>query len=234
MPIASHEIIFSTSGFEFIRSAIDLMSHSEDEPHSKKNRTAEPVVTATEVGNAVHRQSANDASAVHEVPEVQRSTGPRGWPKLWAGRSVAADSSPMEIRAAITVHAGLLVISLLVLVLSIAMRTSGEEHVFLPGFRQPVPGTCVSKTFLGVECPGCGMTRCFISMGHGQLGRAWHFNPAGILFYAIVLAQVPWRSFQLFRLLTGRGEKWVGYFDWVMWLVAVLMLLQWATRPWLR
>jgi len=35
---------------------------------------------------------------------------------------------------------------------------------------------CVFRNVTGLPCPGCGMTRGFVAMGHGHLAEAWRFN----------------------------------------------------------
>lgn len=141
---------------------------------------------------------------------------------------------PLAVRStvssAIWFHASMLILSLIVVGLSVSMRVPGEEQVYLPGIKYPVPGMCASRMFLGVNCPGCGLTRSFICLGHGQIERAWHFNPGGIVFYLFVVAQIPWRITQLILIGIGVGERWVGKFDWVLWIVASALVLQWLLR----
>ena len=37
--------------------------------------------------------------------------------------------------------------------------------------------TCLFKHFLGIECPGCGITRAGLSLLHGDLKAAIAYNP---------------------------------------------------------
>ena len=78
-----------------------------------------------------------------------------------------------------------------VVFLSVAMRSTGDQHVFLPGMSIPLPELCMTKTVLGIPCPGCGMTRGFISIAHGQWTRAWAFNPVSFLVFALVVGADP-------------------------------------------
>jgi hypothetical protein len=58
--------------------------------------------------------------------------------------------------------------------------------VLLPvGWRSPVP-LCLFKALTGLECPGCGMTRAFLLIGHGRLGEAFAMHPAGLPAFLIV------------------------------------------------
>ncbi len=36
---------------------------------------------------------------------------------------------------------------------------------------------CVWRFFLGIECPGCGMTRALLSLLRGDIKAAFSFNP---------------------------------------------------------
>lgn len=50
-------------------------------------------------------------------------------------------------------------------------------------------GTCMWKAYLGIECPGCGMQRSFISLLKGNIIESIHLYPAlfPILIMLIVL-----------------------------------------------
>jgi hypothetical protein len=42
---------------------------------------------------------------------------------------------------------------------------------------------CPFRAVTGLLCPGCGMTRAFCALGHGELGRAIYFNALSPLLY---------------------------------------------------
>ena len=90
------------------------------------------------------------------------------------------------------------IVVFLALVLSVP-GTAREEQVIVPVIGRALPPLCTSKILFNRECPGCGLTRCFISMAHGDLARAWRFNPAGVYFFAVVVAQLPFRAWQRSR-----------------------------------
>lgn len=47
---------------------------------------------------------------------------------------------------------------------------------------------CLFKTVVGIPCPSCGLTTSFVQLLHGQIGTAWHANPAGFPFLAGLIA----------------------------------------------
>ena len=51
---------------------------------------------------------------------------------------------------------------------------------------------CVFYNLTGLPCPGCGMTRGFVAMGHGQLAAAWGYNPLAPLAFACGCAYLVW------------------------------------------
>ncbi|MBP89637.1 MAG: hypothetical protein CMJ64_23490 [Planctomycetaceae bacterium] len=152
-----------------------------------------------------------------------------------ASRATDASSAPetslLENSTDELLHWILLSLSVVVVALACALQVRGEEQVVIPGLGIALPGTCTFKAYVGADCPGCGLTRCFVSIAHGQVGRAWHYNPVGILFFAIVASQLPLRALQIWRLRKGLDEVrlgWWGY--WLMLGVAVALLVQWVLR----
>lgn len=47
------------------------------------------------------------------------------------------------------------------------------------GWESPVP-LCVVKGLTGLDCPGCGMTRAFLFIGHGRIADAAAMHPLSI------------------------------------------------------
>ena len=78
----------------------------------------------------------------------------------------------------------------------------------LPLLNRPLPELCFLRRYTGLACPGCGLTRSFISLARGELAHAWAFNPAGVLWFVACAVQVPYRSVQLWRL--ARGGRTAG------------------------
>lgn len=117
-----------------------------------------------------------------------------------------------------------------VIAMSFLMTTDGRTDVFLPGFSNAMPETCTSKRILGIDCPGCGMTRAFISISHGQFNRAWELNRASFVVYAFVFVQIPWHIMQLLRIKLGKGVLNVPWVCYLPILVAVSLVINWILR----
>ena len=135
---------------------------------------------------------------------------------------------PHFVRNEIRLHLLFIVIAAIILLMSILMRTDGETAVFMPGFSSPLPDTCSSKQILGIDCPGCGMTRAFISISHGDFTRAWNLNRASFVVYLFVAAQIPWHGIQIWRLRRNlRPIDW-NYIYMTPVAVVVVLSLNWV------
>jgi len=127
-------------------------------------------------------------------------------------------------------HLAFFMLALSVMVMSFAMNVTGTRFVYLPGVPLPLPESCTTKLMLGIECPGCGMTRAFISISNGQFARAWRFNPASFVAYFFVAIQLPWQLIQMYRLWTGRPSLDGPWLYFLPVAVAATMLIQWIVR----
>jgi hypothetical protein len=54
----------------------------------------------------------------------------------------------------------------------------------------PTAAICPSRIVLGVHCPGCGLTRSFITLAGGDLRGAIALNPAGPPLFALLVLVV--------------------------------------------
>lgn len=91
---------------------------------------------------------------------------------------------------------------------------------------------CVTKTFLGVDCPGCGSQRAFHQLLNGNIGGALHYNPLfvlslpylalGVLLYALS----PTPSVLLWR------RRLYGYVAVRFVLILVILFTILRNTPW--
>ncbi len=52
------------------------------------------------------------------------------------------------------------------------------------------PSMCVFMNATGLPCPGCGMTRSWVHLAHGDVGAAFSFNHFGPLLMLVAVAIV--------------------------------------------
>ena len=108
------------------------------------------------------------------------------------------------VRSELVLHWLFFSMAAVVLVLSFLMKSDGEKAVFLPGSQTALPESCAMQRLVGIDCPGCGMTRAFIAISSGQFARAWNFNPVSFVLYLFVALQIPWHIIQIWRLKNRR------------------------------
>jgi hypothetical protein len=107
----------------------------------------------------------------------------------------------------------MLVLSLVVVVFSflLAMRPDGRlAFRFLPQW--PLPPTCLSQSLLGIECPGCGLTRSFVCLASGDWRGSFHMHRLGWLLALAVLVQFPYRLLAIYR---GRDQPLGRHTAWI-------------------
>jgi len=149
---------------------------------------------------------------------------------LEAPQFVVAQAVPESTRAARAIHGCLWVGSLAILIAAALLRVEGGTRVILPLANRTLPELCYWRVMFHMDCPGCGMTRCFISAAHGDLSAAAGYNPIGLLLFIGLIAQIPYRPWQLWRISTGRRELHTIDFPFVMLGISVLLILQWFWR----
>ncbi len=137
---------------------------------------------------------------------------------------------PATVRSHLFLHCFFLAIGVIVVALSMLMRTEGQTAVFLPGASRPLPPSCMTKYLYGLDCPGCGMTRAFISISHGQLEQAWNFNAASFVVYPFIAIQIPWNLLQIGMLLWRRRAIELPYLYWLPVLVSIVLTMHWLWR----
>ncbi len=132
--------------------------------------------------------------------------------------------------ACLVMHGTLLAMALGVVVLALTMHTEESDRVFLPLLGVPLPPLCMFRFTTGMSCPGCGLTRAFIHMAHGDLKSAWRFNPAAFLWFPVIAVQIPYRAWQISRVRRGLPEFFDYRLLWFVWLALGALFVQWAVR----
>lgn len=86
-----------------------------------------------------------------------------------------------------------------------------------PGYQ--IPGlTCPLKLLTGVPCPGCGMTRAFVAIAHGDLSAARDYNllsPVVYLALAFTKCGLPIATFHFSLELWQNRPILLFYKKWI-------------------
>jgi hypothetical protein len=149
----------------------------------------------------------------------------------FSGGIAGARDTPSAASTPSSLHVFLFAASCLVVLLAATMSIQDGAGVSLPGIAIPLPELCYFRRGVGLDCPGCGLTRSFIALAHGEIARAWQFNPAGLLLFPLVAFQIPYQAAQLLRLKSGR-QPWkleligVGVFA----AAVIAMFAQWIVK----
>ena len=128
-------------------------------------------------------------------------------------------------------HLVLLALSASVLMLAGLISIRSGTQVLLPLIDMPLPELCTMRRMTGVNCPGCGLTRSFISLAHGDLRSSWLYNPAGVFWFVAVAMQIPYRGMQLWRIRRVIPEiSFPRGAQFTLIVLGVATLAQWAVR----
>jgi len=75
---------------------------------------------------------------------------------------------------------------------AVSLAALAASFVFSAG-AFPSIDLCPFHRLTGLPCAGCGMTRAFCAISHGDFAGAWGFNPFGFVLYAafVYLALLP-------------------------------------------
>jgi Protein of unknown function (DUF2752) len=125
-------------------------------------------------------------------------------------------------RSQVRRHREVLAVACVVWVLAFALAVRPDGRVALRGFPQlALPATCFSRSWLGMRCPGCGLTRSVVHLAGGDWQASWHDHRLGGLLAAMIALQIPYRLLALRRperrLIAPRWQTMIGF--------ALIMLL---------
>lgn len=91
-----------------------------------------------------------------------------------------------------------------------------------------LPGLCIFRNTTGLPCPGCGLTRAFVSAAHGNVALSLYFHRLGwlVILYTILqlLRHVVWLAVTGRRLFIERLGFWL---DRALIPIAILLIINW-------
>ncbi len=125
-------------------------------------------------------------------------------------------------------HATLVLVAVAVTAASLALKAPDQDHVTFAGLQ--LPPTCVWRSTLGFPCAGCGLTRSFVALAHGEWSRAFAFHPLGPVLFALLWAQVPYRALHAWQAYHGRPLWRPAYLRWIPLAFAMALLAVWVWR----
>ncbi len=142
------------------------------------------------------------------------------------GAPAGAPAVPRTSDAAALVAA--LVLVVLSAVLGVTRVPGGPEQVVAGD--STLPGVCVLRSWVGISCPGCGLTRSFISLGHLDWKSGFDHHPLGPVFFLFVLAQIPYRIAMLISPVARQRRPATIWTGRLVWGACGLLLATWAVR----
>lgn len=109
------------------------------------------------------------------------------------------------------------------------VRPGTDEKLAIAGV--PSPPVCLFNGLTGIPCPGCGLTRSWVSAVHGDLAGSLAHHPLGWLILAYALAQGgrhgAWLALPARR---GTVERLGAHLDRGIIPLAALLFLAWIPR----
>jgi hypothetical protein len=128
-------------------------------------------------------------------------------------------------------HAEYLVLYVVVIVLSFVLESSGERVLCpLPGGARALPPLCPLKAWSGMECPGCGLTRSFVALAHGELGQSLAQHRLGWALFLACAYHVFYRAWMVAR---GGGDpppRLGTFHTWVARALIAGLVVNWVLK----
>lgn len=110
-------------------------------------------------------------------------------------------------------HISVIVAAVLVLILATLLVVRSDERVALRWWPSwPAPETCLSRTWLQIDCPACGLTRSFVLLAAGQFAESVQRHRVGWLVVLFVVWQIPYRLLRVRTIMktgmTRLATRW--------------------------
>lgn len=97
-------------------------------------------------------------------------------------------------------HREVLAISIIVVVFAFLLVVLPDQRVAFRGLEgYPLPPTCRSREWFGIDCPGCGLTRSIVHLAHADWHSSLRVHRLGWFMLAVIVFQIPYRALALRR-----------------------------------
>jgi len=98
----------------------------------------------------------------------------------------------------------ILAVCALALVLAFVL-TPGTQQVDIGGWA--IPELCGVKRLTGYPCPGCGLTRSWVYLAHGDWRTALSMNVLGPILFLTAAVQIPLRTWRIVQGARRRARR---------------------------
>jgi hypothetical protein len=120
-------------------------------------------------------------------------------------------------------------VTILALAANLEVNPQATEQVALSGWT--LPELCQSKRLFQFDCPGCGLTRSFIYMAHGEVPAAFKMHPTGAMLFVAIILAIPFLAINAVWIYRGNrsliGELGISMLVLVS---TVMLMVQWLIR----
>ena len=163
-------------------------------------------------------------------PPADLLTADEAWVAAEASRDGAEAAAREQLEHLAKRHWSMLRISAFVVIMACLLQIRPDHRVqFRWGPDIPLPESCGSKVWFGIECPGCGLTRGFIHLSRGEFWRAWQLNRVSWLLALALLAQFPYRLWSL-RQINRHGAPRSAWPTWIGGSLVAILISNWLLK----
>lgn len=106
------------------------------------------------------------------------------------------------------------------------VQPDGDRVALANAPEAKLPPLCFARAVAGIDCPGCGLTRSWVSLAQGDFWLSFRYHRLGWLLFALALAQIPYRLHAIYR--PARSRALLVFAGWVGRVLLVLLLANWV------
>jgi hypothetical protein len=119
-------------------------------------------------------------------------------------------------------HLFLLALSLIIVGCAFLLEVNDDRVYFGAGTGDALPQFCAVRGWLGIDCPGCGLTRSLIHLAHNDWRNSFEAHQLGWLIALAVVVQIPYRCY---AIKSGQGEPLGHKVPLIYWNGLIVLLM---------